>query len=84
MFLPRHIRKLIISFKPPWWVDEDIKDLLEKEEIELVCEDYAEYLDFKFPMEAWLDDVDIERVCQDHDDYVQNIYNCMKYAEYFG
>ena len=56
MFWPRHIRKLIVSFRPPWWVDVDVKDLLEKEEIELDCLDYAEYLDHKYPIESWLDD----------------------------
>ena len=41
-----------------WSVGVDIDDLLGKEEIKLLCQDQA--------------------------DYVQNIYNRMRYAEYFG
>lgn len=53
MFWPKHIRELIVSFRPPWWIDVDIADLLEKEAIDDGCFDYHEYLDNKFPDENW-------------------------------
>ena len=53
MFWPKHIRELIVSFRPPWWIDVDIADLLEKEAIDDGGFDYHEYLDNKFSDELW-------------------------------
>ena len=51
MHWPKHIRDLILSFRPPWWCDEDLTDLPSLAELDFWH--FEDYVNEMCPPESW-------------------------------
>ena len=56
MHWPKHVRALILSFRPPWWIDEKLEDFPSSTEWQYWPYAHDHYEDFyndKWPSESW-------------------------------